>query len=285
MYELIDGKKVAEELRAQIKSEVSKLDKKLGLAVIIVGENPASQIYVNLKSKMCAQVGIESHKYELKKETPENELLKLIDKLNKDRKINGLLIQLPLPAHISQNKVINSVLPAKDVDGFHPTNLGKLISNEKGLMACTPKGVMRLLSYYNISLEGKNVVVIGRSVIVGKPVAQMLTNENATVTICHSKTKDLKLFTLNADVIVSAVGKKNLVTADMVKVGAVVVDVGMIRDGEKLCGDVDFENVKKKCSYITPVPGGVGPMTIACLLENTLIAYKMQMQKGDVVDN
>ncbi|MBU1201988.1 MAG: bifunctional methylenetetrahydrofolate dehydrogenase/methenyltetrahydrofolate cyclohydrolase FolD [Nanoarchaeota archaeon] len=276
MYEIIDGRKVAGELREKIKKEVLMLDSKPGLAVILIGNNPASQIYVNLKTKMCKEVGINSYKYELDKDTSQEQLLELIDKLNHDNNINGILVQLPLPKQISQNKIVETVLPKKDVDGFHPVNQGKLLLNEQGLQACTPRGTMKLLKYYNIDLVGKDVVVIGRSVIVGKPVAQMLTNENATVTICHSKTRDLKSHTLKADIIVSAVGKKNLVTADMVKEGVVVVDVGMIRDGDRLCGDVDFENVKEKCSFITPVPGGVGPMTIACLLENTLAAYKMQ---------
>jgi methylenetetrahydrofolate dehydrogenase (NADP+)/methenyltetrahydrofolate cyclohydrolase len=276
MYQLLDGKKIAEELREKVKQEVSSLEEKPGLAVILVGKEPASEIYVNLKVKKCEEAGIKSYKYELEEKTSEKELLELISKLNKDKKINGILVQLPLPGHISRNIIVSAVASEKDVDGFGPMNIGKLILKEPCLKPCTPRGIIKLIKSYDIELKGKNVVIIGRSIIVGNPVSQMLLNEEATVTICHSKTKSLKEHTLNADIIVSAVGKKNLVTADMVKKGAVVVDVGTVRDGKKLCGDVDFENVKEKCSYITPVPGGVGPMTIACLLENTVTAYKMQ---------
>jgi methylenetetrahydrofolate dehydrogenase (NADP+)/methenyltetrahydrofolate cyclohydrolase len=276
MYKLIDGKKVSEELREDISREVAGLERKPGLAVVVVGKDPASQIYVNLKCKRCKEVGMESYKHELDENTSEAELLVLIDKLNKDDKVNGILVQLPVPRHISKNKVIMAVRPEKDVDGFSPINVGKMFLREDCLRPCTPKGVMKLLKYYGIELSGKDAVVIGRSLIVGNPVAQMLMGENATVTICHSRTRDIKEHTRKADVVVSAVGKRNMVTADMVKEGAVVVDVGTIKHEGKLCGDVDFENVKDKCSYITPVPGGVGPMTIACLLENTLLAYKMQ---------
>ncbi len=276
MATLIDGKDVAAKLRAQIAAEVETLDPKPGLAVVLVGEEPASEIYVRLKQKKCAEVGIESFKHELPEKTTEDGLLALIDKLNKDEKVNGILVQLPLPKHINKFKVMDAVLPEKDVDGFHARNIGLLVQGQQGLQSCTPRGVMALLKAYDIELAGKEVVVIGRSLIVGNPVAQLLMNENATVTICHSRTNDLSLYTKKADVIVSAVGRKNLVTADMVSEGAVVIDVGTVRDGTKLCGDVDFENVKEQCSAITPVPGGVGPMTIACLLENTLLAYKMQ---------
>lgn len=276
MYQLLDGKKTAEELREKVRQEVLGFEKKPGLAVILVGKEPASEIYVNLKVKKCEEAGIKSYKYELEEKTSEKELLELINKLNKDKKINGILVQLPLPEHISRNVIVSAVAPEKDVDGFGSMNIGKLILKDPCLKPCTPRGIIKLLKSYNIELKGKNAVIIGRSIIVGNPVSQMLLNEEATVTICHSKTKNLKEHTLNADIIVSAVGKRKLVTADMVKEGAVVVDVGTVREENKLYGDVDFENVKEKCSYITPVPGGVGPMTIACLLENTLTAYKMQ---------
>jgi len=280
MYQIIDGKKVAAEIREKVKQEVSKLEKKPGLAVILVGKDPASKVYVNIKEKKCKEVGIESYKYELSEYASEEEVLKLIEKLNKDKKITGILVQMPLPKQISKNKVMDAVRPEKDVDGFNPTNIGKMMLDEKGLVPCTPRGVMRLFKYYDINLEGKEAVVIGNSVIVGNPIAQLMLKAGATVTVCHIKTKDLKVHTTKADIIVSAVGKRNLVTDDMVKQGAVIIDVGIVRDKGKLYGDVDFENVKDKCSYITPVPGGVGPMTVACLLENTMIAYNMQ-EKGE----
>ncbi|MBW2978194.1 bifunctional methylenetetrahydrofolate dehydrogenase/methenyltetrahydrofolate cyclohydrolase FolD [Candidatus Woesearchaeota archaeon] len=274
--QLIDGKKVAAEIREKVKEEVSKLEKKPGLAVILVGEDPASKVYVNIKDKKCKEVGIESYQHKLDKDASEEEVLALVDKLNKDDKITGILVQMPLPSHISSKKIMNAVLPEKDADGFHPMNIGKMMLDEKGLVPCTPRGVMKLFDYYNINLEGKEAVVIGNSVVVGNPIAQLMLKKGATVTVCHIKTKDLKMHTIKADIIVSAVGKRNLVTADMVKEGAVIIDVGIVRDQGKLYGDVDFENVKDKCSYITPVPGGVGPMTVACLLENTMIAYNMQ---------
>lgn len=280
--EIIDGKKISAEIREKIKEEVSKLDKKPGLAVILVGENPASKVYVNMKEVKCKEVGIQSFKYELDKDIPEEELLKLIDKLNKDDTVNGILVQMPLPKHISESRVINAIIPEKDVDGFHPMSMGNLLTGNDGLVSCTPKGIITLIESTGIDIQGKHAVVIGRSNIVGKPVSILLLQNNATVTICHSRTIDMADICRTADILVAAVGKPKLITADMVKQGAVVIDVGTNRvddDSEKgyhLEGDVDFENVKSRCSYITPVPGGVGPMTIASLLENTLIAYKIQ---------
>ena len=273
---LIDGRKVSAELRENLKKEILKLDKKPGLAVILVGSDPASQQYVGMKHRKCEEVGIKSFKYELPADVSEKTVLDLIDELNNNDEVNGILVQMPVPKHISSEKIMNAVIPKKDVDGFHPMNIGKMILGEESLQACTPRGVMKLLEAYNIDPCGKDVVVVGRSVIVGTPVAEMLKAKNATVTICHSRTKDLSYHTKNADIIVSAVGRQNIITADMVKEGVVIIDVGTNRDPEtnKICGDVDFENIKEKCSYITPVPGGAGPMTIACLLENTLIAYK-----------
>ncbi|MBW2981670.1 bifunctional methylenetetrahydrofolate dehydrogenase/methenyltetrahydrofolate cyclohydrolase FolD [Candidatus Woesearchaeota archaeon] len=274
--QLLDGEKVSNEIMENVKQEVSSLGNSPGLAVILIGEDKASKIYVNIKSKKCKEVGMESYKYELSEDTSEEEVLKLIEELNKDEKVNGILVQMPVPSHISRNKIMNAVVPSKDVDGFHPSNIGKLILGEEGLFPCTAIGVIKLLEHYNIELSGKEAVVIGNSIIVGNPTAQLLLKKGATVTVCHSKTKDLKAHTEKADIIVSAAGKRNLVTSDMVKQGAVIVDVGIVREQGKIYGDVDFENVKDKCSYITPVPGGAGPMTVACLLENTLKAYKIQ---------
>lgn len=282
MVEIIDGNKIAAELRENIKEEVSKLDKKPGLAVVLVGEDPASKVYVNMKEVKCREAGIESYKYKLEKETSEEELLNLINKLNKDGNVNGILVQMPVPDQISETKVVKTVLPEKDVDGFHPVNMGNLFIGDNKLVPCTPKGIIKLIESTGTDIQGKHAVVIGRSNIVGKPVSILLLQNNATVTICHSRTKNMADITKTADILVAAVGKPKLVTPDMVKEGAVVIDVGVNRvedDSEKgyhLEGDVDFDNTKEKCSYITPVPGGVGPMTIACLLENTLIAYKMQ---------
>ena len=274
MVIILDGEKVSNEIMEKVKQEVSSLDRKPGLAVILIGEDKASKIYVNIKSKRCKEVGMESYKYELDKDTSEEDVLKLIDELNKDSKINGILVQMPIPNHISRNKIMNAVIPSKDVDGFNPVNIGRMILDEDSLQPCTAIGIIKLLEHYNIELSGKEAVVIGNSVVVGNPAAQMLLKKGATVTVCHIKTKDLREHTLKADIIVSAVGKRDLITTDMVKQGAVIVDVGIVREGGKIYGDVDFENIKGKCSYITPVPGGVGPMTVACLLENTLKAYK-----------
>lgn len=281
MAEIIDGKVVATAVRGRIRTEVEAFvqttGKRPGLAVIIVGEDPASQVYVRNKKRGCEEVGMHSEEYALPTETTEEELLALIDKLNNDSQIHGILVQLPLPAHLDAEKVILAINPEKDVDAFHPQNVGKIMIGNFSFLPCTPAGVMELLKHYQIDLCGKNCVIIGRSNIVGKPQAMLMLKENATVTICHSKTKNLAEITKNADVLVAAIGKAGFVTADMVKEGAVVVDVGINRTADgKLCGDVDFETVRAKASYITPVPGGVGPMTITMLLENTLTAAKEQ---------
>ena len=275
---IIDGKEVAREKREQIKARVESLKnqgKSVGLAVIIVGENPASKVYVNNKKKGCAEVGITSFEYALPESTTEDELKALVKKLNADDSVNGILCQLPLPKHINEDAVINTISPKKDVDAFHPQNVGHIMIGDYTFLPCTPAGIMEMLKFYNISVAGKKCVVIGRSNIVGKPMAMLLLKENGTVEICHSRTENLKEETLSADILVAAVGKTRFVTADMVKDGAVVIDVGMNRDENgKLCGDVDFDNVAAKASYITPVPGGVGPMTITMLLENTVRAVE-----------
>lgn len=277
MYKLIDGKKLAQEMRAEIKEGVEKYKaesgREIGLAVVLVGEDPASQVYVRNKIKACEQVGIKSYAYYLDASTAQARVEELIRSLAVDDKINGILVQLPLPAHLDSKKILSLIPYSKDVDGFSAENMGKLCMNEPCLVACTPNGVMKMFESEGIDLCGKNAVVIGRSNIVGKPMAMLLTNANATVTVCHSRTKDLKSKCLGADIVVAAIGKPKFITADMIKEGAVVIDVGMDRDENgKLCGDVDFENVKEKCSYITPVPGGVGPMTITMLMYNTYLA-------------
>lgn len=275
MAEIISGKELSLIMREKIRERVEKLSEKVGLAVIIVGDDGASQIYVRNKHRACAEVGIESFQYALDKNTTQDELLELINKLNRDERVDGILCQLPLPSHIDEKTVINAISPEKDVDAFHPVNTGRILTGDYGFLPCTPAGVVEMLKYKNISIEGKKCVIVGRSNIVGKPLALMLLKENGTVTVCHSKTQNLKEETLKADILVAAVGKARLIKADMVKDGAVVIDVGMNRDEDgKLCGDVDFENVKEKASYITPVPGGVGPMTITMLLENTLRAHE-----------
>lgn len=283
MFKIIDGKEVAASVRESIKKEVEVLEKdgkKTGLAVIIVGNNPASRVYVNNKKKGCAEVGMESFEYALPEETTTDELLELVEKLNNDTAVDGILCQLPLPKQIDEKKVLNAIAPNKDVDAFHPVNTGHIMIGDHSFLPCTPAGIMEMLKYYNISVEGKECVVIGRSNIVGKPMAMLLLGQNGTVTICHSRTKNLKEVTRRADILVAAVGKAYFVTEDMVKDGAVVIDVGMNRNAEgKLCGDVDFDKVKDKCSFITPVPGGVGPMTITMLLKNTLIASKEHFNK------
>ncbi len=276
MAEIICGKTVSAAKRLDIKKRVEELKNKgvtTGLAVIIVGDNSASRVYVNNKKKACEEVGIESFEYALPEETTQEELLKLIDKLNNDGKVDGILCQLPLPSHIDEQAVINSIDPEKDVDAFHPENVGHIMIGDYTFLPCTPAGIMEMLKFYNVDVKGKKCVVIGRSNIVGKPMAMLLLKENGTVEICHSRTENLKEETLTADILVAAVGKAYFVTEDMVKEGAVVIDVGMNRNDEgKLCGDVDFDNVKEKASFITPVPGGVGPMTITMLLENTVRA-------------
>lgn len=275
MYTLIDGKAIAAEMRREIKRGVdgfkAERNREIGLAVLLVGENPASKIYVKNKIKACEEVGIKSYAYYLPENAPQTAVEELVSGLASDGNIDGILVQLPLPAHLDSEKVLSLIPTDKDVDGFSAENIGKLAMGEKCLVACTPNGVMKMLEYYGVELSGKRVVVVGRSNIVGKPMALLLLNANATVTVCHSKTRDLKAECLKADVLVAAIGKAKFITADMVKEGAAVIDVGMNRDENgKLCGDVDFETVKDKCSYITPVPGGVGPMTITMLMYNTL---------------
>lgn len=271
---IMDGKALAEKIRARIKAEVAKLRIKPGLAAILVGENLASKVYVDIKRKTCDEVGIYSELYKLPESTTEEELLRLINRLNSGKKIHAILVQLPLPQHISEEKILAAVAIEKDVDGFSPVNVGKLFSGNEAAVPCTPKGVIRLLDEYGIEIAGKNAVVIGRSKIVGRPTALLLLNRDATVTICHSKTRNLEHYTRNADILVAAAGKPKLVTAGIVKEGAVVIDVGINRVDGKLVGDVDFDSVKKKAGHITPVPGGVGPMTVAMLMENTIERYK-----------
>ena len=272
--QLIDGNALSKQLRAQVAIDTAALKAKgltPGLAVVLVGDNPASQVYVRNKVKACEDAGLYSVLEKYEATLSEVDLLARVEALNNDASIHGILVQLPLPAHIDAQKVIEAISPAKDVDGFHMASAGALMTGMKGFWPCTPYGCMKMLESIGYDLKGKHAVVIGRSNIVGKPMALMLLQQNATVTICHSGTKDLKAMTLQADVIVAAVGKRNVLTADMVKPGAVVLDVGMNRNPEgKLCGDVDFDGVKEVASYITPVPGGVGPMTITMLLVNTL---------------
>lgn len=279
MSRLIDGKVISAAVKERVKNEVAQLNEKgitVGLAVIIVGEDPASKIYVANKKKACEALGIISEEYALPESTTEKELLGLIDTLNAKKSINGILCQLPLPRHLDEKRIINAISPEKDVDAFHPVNVGRIMIGDYDFVPCTPAGIMEMLAYENIETEGKRCVVIGRSNIVGKPMAMLLLHKNGTVTICHSKTRNLKEICLGADILVAAVGKAKFVTADMVKEGAVVIDVGMNRENGRLCGDVDFEAVKDKASAITPVPGGVGPMTIAMLMQNTLTAAKRQ---------
>ena len=280
MAKIIDGKAVSQFVKDEVKKEVSTLGEKavsVGLAVIIVGNDPASRTYVNNKKKACEATGIISEEYALPEDTTMDELLALIKELNAKKSINGILCQLPLPKHLDEKAVIENIDPIKDVDAFHAVNTGHIMIGDYSFLPCTPAGIMEMLKYYNIEIEGKECVVIGRSNIVGKPMAMLLLQKNGTVTICHSRTKNLKEVTSRADILVAAVGIPYFVTADMVKDGAVVIDVGMDRNKEgKLCGDVDFAEVEKKASYITPVPGGVGPMTIATLMKNTVTAAKIQ---------
>jgi methylenetetrahydrofolate dehydrogenase (NADP+)/methenyltetrahydrofolate cyclohydrolase len=276
--ELIDGKKISAEIKDELKAEVEEL-KKQGkeacLAVVLVGDDPASAVYVKNKKKACEYIGVKSLSYELPASTSESELLELIDRLNKDDSVNGILVQLPLPSQIDENKVIRAISPDKDVDGFHPQNVGALLIGEKGYVSCTPAGVIQLLKRSGVSIEGKECVVIGRSNIVGKPMGVLLLRENGTVTIAHSRTKDLKDICKRADILVAAVGKPKMITEEYIKEGAVVIDVGIHRmDNGKLCGDVDFDRVKDHVSKITPVPGGVGPMTIAMLMNNVVEAVR-----------
>lgn len=279
MSRIIDGKVISAAVKERVKKGVAELNEKgitVGLAVIIVGEDPASKIYVANKKKACEALGIISEEYALPESTTEEELLALVDELNHKKSINGILCQLPLPRHLDEKLIINSILPEKDVDAFHPANVGRIMIGDYDFVPCTPAGIMEMLAYENINPEGKTCVVIGRSNIVGKPMAMLLLHKNGTVTVCHSKTQNLKEICSKADILVAAVGRAKFVTADMVKEGAVVIDVGMNRVDGKLYGDVDYEAVKEKASAITPVPGGVGPMTIAMLMQNTLTAAKRQ---------
>ncbi|MGI6364842.1 MAG: bifunctional methylenetetrahydrofolate dehydrogenase/methenyltetrahydrofolate cyclohydrolase FolD [Bacillota bacterium] len=273
---IIDGKAVSKLLRKEITEGVERIKAEKGitpgLAVVLVGEDPASQTYVRNKEKSCIKVGMYSEVHRLPAETSEEELLKLVDQLNRDPKLHGILVQLPLPKHIDETKVIEAIDPAKDVDGFHPVNAGRLLIGQDSFLPCTPFGIMELLKQENVELKGKHAVVVGRSNIVGKPVALLLLQEHATVSICHSRTADLGAMTRQADVLVVAVGRPNFITGDMIKPGAVVIDVGINRVEDGLVGDVDFESAKEVAGKITPVPGGVGPMTITMLLRNTLLA-------------
>ena len=283
MAQIIDGKAISAKVKAEVREEADALKAKgisIGLAVVIVGNNPASRVYVNNKKKACAEVGFESSEYALPEETTQEELLALVDKLNNDDKVNGILVQLPLPSQIDEKAVINAIRPEKDVDAFHPVNVGKIMIGDFAFLPCTPAGVMELIKSTGVDISGKECVVIGRSNIVGKPMAMLLLHKNGTVTICHSKTKNLAEVCRRADILVAAVGRANFVTADMIKEGAVVIDVGMNRlENGKLCGDVNFAECSEKAGYITPVPGGVGPMTITMLLKNTLTAAREQLNK------
>ncbi|MDD7615398.1 MAG: bifunctional methylenetetrahydrofolate dehydrogenase/methenyltetrahydrofolate cyclohydrolase FolD [Clostridiaceae bacterium] len=280
MFKLISGKEISLSVKERVAEEVKDL-KKNGiepcLAVILVGDDPASKVYVNNKKKACEFCGIRSLEYILPADASQEELNSLVEKLNSDESVNGILCQLPLPSHLDEKEVLNLIKPEKDVDAFHPENVGHIMIGDFNFLPCTPAGIMEMLKYENIGLDGKNCVIIGRSNIVGKPMAMLMLKENATVTVCHSHTKNLKEVVARADVVVAAVGKAKFVTADMIKDGAVIIDVGINRceDG-KLYGDVDFEACKEKASYITPVPGGVGPMTIATLMQNTVTAAKIQ---------
>lgn len=284
MGELIDGRKVSEDTRKIITENVSRLKDESGitpgLAAVLVGDNPASEIYVRNKRKACEKVGIYSEEHRLSGDTSEQELLDLVDKLNNDDNIHGILVQLPLPDQIDDRKVLRAVTPSKDVDGFHPENVGLLVAGNPRFISCTPYGIMKMLEYYNVDIKGKEAVIVGRSNIVGKPVSMLLLHSHATITICHSRTRDLGEVTRRADILVAAIGRANMITEDMVKDGAVVIDVGINRkDDGKLTGDVDFEKVKEKASFITPVPGGVGPMTITMLLWNTFESARMSADR------
>ena len=280
MASIIDGKKISQEIKDELKAKVEALKaegKKAALAVIQVGNDPASSVYVNNKKKACAYIGIESLSYELPEETTEEELLALVERLNADNAVHGILVQLPLPKHIDEDKVIKAIDPKKDVDGFHPQSVGALCIGQPGFVSCTPAGIIELLKRSGIDIAGKECVILGRSNIVGKPMSLLMLRENATVTVAHSKTANLKEVTSRADILIVAIGRPKMVTADYVKEGAVVIDVGINRDeNNKLCGDVDYDDVAPKCSAITPVPGGVGPMTIAMLLNNCLASIELK---------
>lgn len=280
MAQLIDGKKISNEIKDELKEEVAELKEKgvsICLAVIQVGDDPASSVYVRNKKRACAYIGIESKAFELPENTTEEELVSLVEELNGDPSVNGILVQLPLPAHINEDRIIRTISPDKDVDGFHPVSVGRLWIGEKGFLSCTPAGIIQLLKRSGIEIEGKECVVIGRSNIVGKPMAALLLRENGTVAVAHSRTKNLKDVAKRADILIVAIGKKQFITSEYVKNGAVVIDVGMHRDeNNHLCGDVDFDDVEPVASAITPVPGGVGPMTIAMLMNNCVETARMQ---------
>lgn len=272
---IIDGKELAKEIRMNLKQKVEKENLKPNLAVILCGDDEASKVYVRNKSRACEEVGIQFKEYKLPASTKQEELIELIDKLNKDNEVDGILLQSPLPKGLDIQEAFNKILESKDVDGFNPYNIGKLTVGQDGFVPCTPYGIMKMFEKYNIELEGKKAVIVGRSNIVGKPMAQCLLSKNATVTICHSRTQDLTKELKDADIVIAAIGKRNVIKPEMIKTGAVVIDVGMNRNEQgKLCGDIDFEEVSKKASYITPVPGGVGPMTIAMLMNNVVKAYE-----------
>ena len=270
---IINGKAIANEIQSNISLEISKLDKKPGLAVILVGEDPASKVYVNNKEKMCNKLGIKSFMYKLPESATNEELISLINELNNNSEVNGILLQHPVPSHIDEMKAFNSISPDKDVDGFNIINRGRLNVGEDAFVACTPLGIIGMLKHEDVKISGKHCVIIGRSNIVGKPLYELMLKENATVTVCHSKTNNIKEICKSADILIAALGRPRFVTEDMVKDGAVVIDVGINRVDGKLVGDVDFDNVLDKASKITPVPGGVGPMTIAMLMKNVMKAY------------
>ncbi len=284
MPQIINGKEISQQIKDELKAEVTRLAEKgkhACLAVVQVGNDPASSVYVNNKKKACAYIGIESKSYELSGDTTEGELISLVEELNADDGVNGILVQLPLPAHIDEDKIIRTISPDKDVDGFHPVSVGRLWIGEKGFLSCTPAGIIQLLKRSGITVEGKECVVIGRSNIVGKPMAALLLRENGTVTVAHSRTKDLKQVTRRADILIVAIGKKKFITKEYVKDQAVVIDVGMHRDeNNKLCGDVDYEDVAPVTSAITPVPGGVGPMTIAMLMDNCVETMRTREEEA-----
>ncbi len=280
MARLIDGKQISKQIKDELKEEVSRMKEqgiKICLAVIQVGEDAASSVYVNNKKKACAYIGIDSRAYELPENTSEEDLVALVEELNGDEAVNGILVQLPLPSHINEDRIIRTISPDKDVDGFHPVSVGRLWLGEKGFVSCTPAGIIQLLKRSGVEIEGKECVIVGRSNIVGKPMAALLLRENGTVTVAHSRTRDLMKTTKRADILIVAIGKKEFITADYVKEGSVVIDVGIHRDEKNhLCGDVDFKTVEPVVSAITPVPGGVGPMTIAMLMNNCVESVRSQ---------
>lgn len=279
MNKILDGKKLSLILQEDLKEKINKLSNSPNLTVVMVGEDKASKIYVKNKEKIAKKIGIDTDTIYLNSETTTDELLSIIEKLNKDKSVNGILVQLPLPKHIDENLVLEKISPLKDVDGFHPQNLGNLMINDASMIPCTPLGIIKLLDFYNIDLEGKNVVILGRSNIVGKPMLHLLLQKNATITITHSYTKNLKDITKKADILIIAIGKSNFITKEYIKDNAIIVDVGINRVDNKIIGDVDFNSVKDKVSFITPVPGGVGPLTITMLMNQTYTAYLNQNEE------